>query len=419
MRARQTLISRDWLPIGLSQAAAVACGVAGVHLTTRWVKPEDAGAYGLFLSLTPLGATLTHAGLIKHFSRHWAGAPDRETYVRQWLRASRWATLVLLGASTIAASAGWIPGDRAWVAIALFLSAGAGAYAQAFQLGVQSAARYWTDFGLTVFGSATRTFLPLLAVFATGAGLGALTGGHVVHALAMAGLTAVAVAGLASSRSPGQGRDETPTSLRTYQTVYLIHGALALVNQGAVRWAASLAFDDVTLGHVTLAASLAAVGPNVVSGALWQFSYPRLLARHRTEGPAPMRRLADLTLALYLLACVAGGLVLAWLVPFLSGTLIASSYLPALHFVLPLFAFSTGLCGLTLLQGELLVLDRPQAALRFATAGTALLAGGTLVCAAVSPADLVRWWWCAPAVALGPIWFALRRARAGAPEVQE
>ncbi|MBI2516065.1 MAG: hypothetical protein HYV95_04050 [Opitutae bacterium] len=403
------MFSRDWLPIAASQIVAVVCGLAGVHLTTRWVRPEEAGTYGLFLSLTPLGAMLTHAGLIKHFSRHWVGAPDRRSYLRVWLRASLWASAVLLAGVLLAGAARLIQPRTGWAVAALFIATSAGAYAQSFQLGVQSAARYWTDFGLTFFGSTTRTFVPLLAIWGTGAGVAALAGGYALHAVGFAGLAGVVVLRLSRNPVSGSAAGEQPASLRAYQMVFLFHGALVLVNQGVVRWSASFAFDDATLGYITLAANLAAVGPSLASGALWQFSYPRLLAQKRDAGMGPMQRLADLTLALYVLACLGGGLLLAGLLPLLPGTLVANAYLPALRFVLPLFSFYAGLCGLTLLQGELLVLDRPRAALRFAALGTALLAGGTLAFALLSPARLIAWWWYSFAAALLPLWIALRR----------
>lgn len=406
-RPPHRLLSRDWLPIGLGQLVAFASGMAGVHLTTRWVRPEDAGTYGLFLSLVPLGAMLTHAGLIKHFSRHWASASDRRGYLRAWLRASLRPTGALLGAIALAAATGLILPRSGWTAIALFIAAATGALALAFQLGVQSSARFWTDFGLTTFGSSTRTFLPLLTLWASGSGSGALSGGYLVHAIAYA-LVSGAVVWHLSPAATAAAAPLPTASLRDYQTLFFFNGALALINQGIVRWSASFALDAATLGQVTLAASLAAVGPSMASGALWQFSYPRLLAHHRDSSRDVLRRSADLMLVAYLGVCALGGALLATLLPHLPGTLISATYLPALPFVLPLFSFYTGLCGLTLLQGELLVLDRPRSALRFAAAGTALLAGGTGACAWLAPATLTTWWWLSPATLL-PVWLVLRR----------
>ncbi|MBA3848919.1 MAG: hypothetical protein C0502_02860 [Opitutus sp.] len=380
-----------------------------MHLTTRWVRPEDAGTYGLFLSLVPLGAMLTHAGLIKHFSRHWAGASDRRAYVREWLQAAIPPTGVLLGAIALTAALGLLQPRTGWAAAALFAAAMTGALALAFQLGVQSTARFWTDCGLTTFGSATRTFLPLLAVWLSGGGVSALSGGYVVHAVAYALVSGLAVWHL-SPASASASANLPSSSLHSYQTSFFFNGALALINQGIVRWSASLALDDAALGQVTLAASLAAVGPSMASGALWQFCYPRLLAHHRGADRNRMRRFADLMLVVYLGVCALGGVLLAMLLPRLPGTLISAAYLPAIPYVLPLFSFYAGLCGLTLLQGELLVLDRPQSALRFAAGGTALLAGGTAACALLAPTALADWWWLSPA-ALLPVWIALRRDR--------
>ena len=76
------------LPITLSQAVGFLCGLAGVKIATRLVSPADYGAYGVFLTFTPLGIWVVHAGLIKFTARHWAASPNRGALLREVLRAS-------------------------------------------------------------------------------------------------------------------------------------------------------------------------------------------------------------------------------------------------------------------------------------------------------------------------------------------
>lgn len=395
---------------------ALACGLAGVHLATRWVAPEDLGVYGLFLSLVPLAGMLTHAGLTKHFSRHWLTAPDRPAYLRQWFAASvRQAVWLVLAAAVL----GFIQvlQPAAWFGATTLVVAGlAGAAAHAFQLGVQSAGRHWIDFGLTSAHSTTRTFLPLIGLAVTGWGLDALIGGHLLHALVMGVLGLAVVCGLGrrlGGTEHGGGAPATP--LPVYTRLFLINGAMALVNQGIVRWTASVTFDDVVLGYVTMAGNLAAVGPSMLAGALWQYHYPRLLETRRTTGANAMRRRADRMLGLYLAGSVVGGLALAALLPYLPGILIAARYVDAVAYVMPLFAFTVGLCGLTLLQGEALVLDEPATAVRATLAGTVVLTGGTVATAALAPAALWTWLSFSPLVALVAARLLLRRRSGSAP----
>lgn len=408
--------TRQWLPIGLGQLVALACGLAGVHLVTRWVRPEDLGVYGLFLSLVPLGGMLTHAGLIKHFSRHWQSAADKPAYLRHWLAGTLQPTLGLLGAGILVAALGVLSPVAVLGAFVLVAAGLAGALAQAFQLGVQSIARHWLDLGLTATNSLTRTFLPLLGVALTGAGIVALLGGFLLHALiaAAAGFLFIVALGR-SSRTTAAVASTPPASLQTYTRLFLLNGALALINQGIVRWCVGLAFGVETLGYVTMAGNLAAVGPSMLAGALWQYHYPRLLHAHHRADDTAVRRLADRTLAWMIGGCVAGGLLLAALLPWLPGRLVALEYVDAIGYIMPLFAFYAGLCGLSLVQGESLVMDRPEAALRVTAAGTIALSGGTLLCTLVWPEHLQLWWWVSPLPALVAARLMLRRKPAGPP----
>lgn len=394
---------------------ALACGLAGVHLATRWVQPEDLGVYGLFLSLAPLAGMLTHAGLIKHFSRHWLTAEAKPTYLRRWFAASLRPTLWLALAG-MAIGGLHVLEPAAWIGAAALVVAGlAGACAQAFQLGVQSASRHWIDLGLTVAHSTTRTFLPLLGLALTGCGLFALIGGYVIHAAFVGGLGLAVILRLGGRPAlPARTTDAPVTSLQVYTRLFLVNGAMALMNQGIVRWTASATCDEVVLGYITMAGNLAAVGPSMLAGALWQYHYPRLLEAQRTAGAVAMSRRADRMLAWFLAGSLAGGAVLAALLPWLPGTLVAARYVDALAYVMPLFAFYTSLCGLTLLQGETLVLDRPATAVRVTIAGTVVLTGGTVVAAVAAPAAWWLWFWISPVVTLLAARWLLRTPAPGA-----
>lgn len=406
---RHSLFSRDWIPIGLSQLVAVACGLAGVRLSTRLVPPEQLGVYGLFLSLVPLGTALTHAGLIKHFSRHWVTAPDKPGYLRHWLRHSLRPLAWVPGLGVLAGFAG-VLAPETWLGPAILVVATlAGVYALAFQLGVQSAQRYWTDLGLTSIAALTRTFLPLLAFAVTGGRLAALFGGFTLHALILAG------AGLLTLRQvtpalPPVSAPAPAESIENYQFFFLLGGGLALANQGMVRWSAGLAFDDVTLGHITLAGNLGMIGPTILAGALWQFSFPRLLATHRAGDPSALRRAGNRVLLVYLGTCLAAAAALFLLLPWLAGWLVAERYLVALPYVLPLFSFGSGLGGLSLIHGELLVLDRPKAGLRVGLVATTLLAVGTFFSASLGLRLFLDWLSLSPLLVLPVAWAVMRRA---------
>lgn len=408
--------TRRWLPIGLGQLTALSCGLIGVHLVTRWVRPADLGVYGLFLSLVPLGGMLTHAGLIKHFSRHWQAAADKPAYLRQWLGAVMPPTLWLIGAGILVAALGVLSPVAVLGAFVLVAAGLAGALAQAFQLGVQSIARHWLDLGLTATNSLTRTFLPLLGVALTGAGIIALLGGFLLHALIGAAATFATVLMLSrQSRPAAPAPASPPGTLQTYTRLFMLNGALALINQGIVRWCVGLAFDVETLGFITMAGNLAAVGPSMLAGALWQYHYPQLLKAHHRADNAAVRRLADRTLVWMLGGCVLGGLLLAALLPWLPGRLVALEYVDAIGYIMPLFTFYAGLCGLSLVQGESLVMDRPGSALRVTVAGTILLSGGTILCTLVWPEQLRLWLWVSPLPVLVAARLMLRRPATAAP----
>jgi hypothetical protein len=404
-----TTPSRHWLPIGLGQIVAFASGLAGIRLATQWVPPNDFGVYGLFLSLVPLGGMLTHAGLIKHFSRHWLSAPNRAIYLRDWSLAGLRPALWLLFLGMVVGGMQLLAPAVVIGALALIVAGHAGACAQAFHLGVQSAGRYWTDFGLTAINSTTRTFFPLLSIAVSGGSLVALIYGFVIHAVVIATLGLWIITRL--GRNLPMAKDQSaviPASLEIYTRYFLVNGIMAVLNQGVIRWCASVAYDATTLGYITMAGNLASVGPSMLAGALWQYHYSKLLASHHTGDRIAVRHRANRALVSMVVGCVIGGVTLAAVLPHLPNLLIAESYRDALSYVLPLFAFYTGLCGLTLLQGESLVLDRPGLVVCISLVGTLFLSGGTILTTLLAPNHLVLWLWICPLPTLGCAWLLVR-----------
>ena len=100
------------VPITLSQVVGLACGVAGVKLVTRLVPPGDYGAYGIFLTFTPLGMWVVHAGLVKFVGRHWAATRDRSALLREVagaaLRKTPWLLLAAAVAAGLMSVRGWL-----------------------------------------------------------------------------------------------------------------------------------------------------------------------------------------------------------------------------------------------------------------------------------------------------------------------
>ena len=65
-------VSHRLLPILLSQAVGLGCGIFGVKLTSAWVSPTDLGALGVFMTLAAIGASVFFAAEVKFISRYWA-----------------------------------------------------------------------------------------------------------------------------------------------------------------------------------------------------------------------------------------------------------------------------------------------------------------------------------------------------------
>ncbi|MDD3179872.1 MAG: oligosaccharide flippase family protein [Opitutaceae bacterium] len=415
--ALQQHLSPDWLPILLAQATGIACGLVGVWVSSTLVSPEIYGAYGLFLTFTPLASLLTHAGMIKHASRNWPDTLDQQAYLAWWLRATlrsaAWLAVVVLLLALAAGLAGNF--GLAMIVLTVFPASLAGAYALAFQSCLQSIRRYWADFGLTAFYALTRTFLPLLAVVLLSASFPSLASGYLLHACATAAAGFIVLRAYAR---PAAGTFSVPGDLGAYHWGFGINGMLIFINAGLVRWTASLFFDQATVGHITLAGNIAMVLPNVLGGACNQYYYPRLLALHQQSRSAALTKLADRALLMLLVICAVAFAALGWVLPWLPGRLIDLQYASCIQYVLPLFSLGTLLGGLSLLQTELLVAEAPQSAWKIAAWTSGALAAGLLLSAARHSTEGLRLWLLASPLVVLPLgrWFtrnALKHRAAG------
>lgn len=400
MASETRVFSADWIPILLSQGVALACGVVAVRFTSELVPPDVYGNYGLFLSFVPLGWMVTHAGLIKHASRHWPSAPDQRGYLRAWLRAAMQPTGLLAAAALLGLIVAATEPKFAWAAAAFLPAALGAAGAQTAQQSLQASRRFWTDFSLTTLHSTTRSFLPLIAAACCGARLPVLAGAFVVHALitAAAGWSAL-------WRASRSGATQAALTFTDYHRAFALSGVLALVNAGVLRWVAGIFFDAATVGQITLASNLGLVLPTVIAAACAQFFFPALL---QGKGAARTRS-ANVALLVYVAACVVAGVALQGILPWLPGRLIANAYAPALPFVVPVFASGSALGLLTLVQNELLAADRPRAVSQAAALFCALFATSIAAGAATSSGGLRVALWLTPLCVAAPVLLFVRR----------
>ena len=394
--------SANWIPILLGQGFGLACGLVGVRLISALVPPVAMGDYGLFLALTPVGPLLTHAGLVKHANRHWALATDRRDYLRSLIRVSLAPMIVLTIAVAIFGLAGQMGGWHAAAivfTVCLWLANIAGAYALIFQSALQGAGRYWADFGIMIVSSATRTFFPLLAVLAAGATARVLAGGFALSTLTIA-LTACFMIWSLSGASPATGAPPPRPMWGHYQWAFALAGALAVLTNGLNRWIGAWLFDAHTLGVFMLAMNISFVLPNVLSAACWQFSFPQLVAAAQRGDAAGLSRRLVATTSLFLVLSAGAGATLAFILPWLPGTLIDHSYAGALPFVLPLFGFGTALGLAYFFQHAMLAAHAPRRALKIALASSLVLTVGSIGAAMISPRTFITWLAVSPLVVL-------------------
>jgi O-antigen/teichoic acid export membrane protein len=330
------------LPIGLSQAFGLACGLAGVQLTSRFVAPADLGAYGVFMSLALVGVSVIYAGLVKFVSRHWQAATDRPALVREILRATLRKSLWLLAAVAVATLL-VAPPPRLAYGWALLGCAFLLALVQLMQSSLQAAREHWRDFGLSVSQSLTRSFAPPLLYRATGAGLLALLAGFFVHTATA--LTAGALLQRRWWRTTGTA-PTTPQLTSVYDGPrFVILAAAAWILTGLNRWLVAAFYGTETAGYFTLAMSVGAILPTVIGMSLLQFAQPQWFAAP-TGTDAEKRRLlreVDRLALLQTVLSVAAAVTVQLAMPLLIGPLVNARYTAAIGFVAAAGCWATAL----------------------------------------------------------------------------
>lgn len=393
MKPSAGLLDKKLLPIALAQFVGLACGIAGIKLASTLVTPEDYGRYGVFLTFTPLGMWVVHAGLIKFTSRHWAGAVDRPGLWRDIMRtAARY--LPWLALSSVAA-AFLMSGSRLLGVLPfVFLAAAALSFGTLSQTALQAERRHWSDFSISLGGSVTRTFVPLLLYWLFNGPILALYGGYTLHAV-FYGVWALLIAWPGKAPRPMPPAAETPAVAMTayagtkFQLLALAGWMLAGLN----RWLVAFFFGATAAGHFTLAGNVAVIVPSMLGAVFTQYFQPEFFAMpHATvdERLALLRRV-DRVAGIFTALAVTG-LILVWLaLPRLEGTLIDAKYMPAVAYVLPAGCFFIATTTALFYHQLLLACQRESACLRVdLTFAGALLAGG-LVTAAIGPAAFAGW----------------------------
>lgn len=324
-------------PILLAQGIALVCGVASVRLATRWIAPADYGLYGVFVSFTPLGMWVAHAGLVKFTARHWAAADRRGLYAL--VSALAWRRALWLIPAALAAAL-FIPGPHWAQAFPLLVGATAAlGFAALGQAALQAARENWRDCAVSGVGSVTRSFIPPLLYLLLGGGVVLLWTGFLAHAVIFA-LVAVLAARF-PHRGPADG--QVPAMSGAYEGALFTW--LSLVGwalSGLNRWVVVAFFGATITGYFTLAHTLATIVPSMLSTAIVQFVQPGLFALP-VASPADRRRLAalvDRTALVNWLATLATLLALRAALPLLVGTLVDEKYLAVSEYILPAGCFA-------------------------------------------------------------------------------
>ena len=333
MKISRADVCQRLLPIVLSQAFGLVCGIVGVRLTSHLVDPADYGRYGIFTSLIPIGSGVIYIGLVKFLNRHWRDAADRPGLLWEVLgatiRKAPWLVAASVLGTLIAA-----PGHPWFFGSLLLTSAYLLSLTQLAQVALQAAREHWRDLGIAASVSATRSLLPPLLYSFSGAGFRALLVGFFSHTL-----LGTLVGGWSLRRwwrqAPAQPRIRSLTP--NYDGPRFV--LLALVNWtllGLNRWLVVWFFGAETAGYFTLAGNIGLILPAMLGLIMQQFRQPVWFeAGHASLAQRKaLLRDVDLTALLYtgLALGMTGALQTA--MPLLVGPVVNASYLPAIVFVL-------------------------------------------------------------------------------------
>lgn len=380
------------------------CGVAGVWINSQLVTPEDYGRYGVFLTFTPLGMWVIHAGLVKLLQRHWAAHADKpalwQTVAQSARRRLPWLALASIAAALLLGVRGWLV-----AAPLIFVAAAALSYATLATVALQAERRHWEDLCASVGGSATRTFLPPLGYFLSGGMLGALYAGFAFHAVVFAALALFLL-------RPRSGRSEAPTpapgAIFTTFTgpMFSVLAVAGWALTGLNRWLAAFFFGASTTGYFTLASNIAFIVPAMLGTLFMQYYLPELVAapqRTVDERRGLAARFDRIALGFWLMALAAVAVV-RLVLPALIGTLVDPQYGAALDFVVPVGCFFAALTTGSFYQQLLIVGHRERDCGPVELSFAAVLGIGGLF-AAIAGVEVFRFWLLA--TALVP-WLVLR-----------
>jgi len=376
------------LPITLSQAVGFLCGVLGVKIATRLVTPSDYGAYGVFLTFTPLGMWVVHAGLVKFTARHWAASPDRGALLREVLRAGArklpWLVVATLAAALAMDASGFL---RLWPE--LFISAVLLSIGLLAQNALQAERSHWKDFAVNSAASLSRSFVPPLLYFFAGGSLFALQTGFCLHT---AVVSCSCLYLLFKYRSLKPACPPQLTSI--YEGPLFILLSLAGWLMTAVnRWIVAMFFGVEKAGYFTLASNVALIVTTMLGVIFVQYFQPGLFAA-ASEEPAQRRQLArrvDLIAATYCGLSLAGVVALWFISPWLVGPLISEKYRPALAMIIAAGCFGVAMTTAQFFHMMLLAGRREKACGPVDSTTALILAGGGLAAAALSEHAFLLW----------------------------
>jgi Membrane protein involved in the export of O-antigen and teichoic acid len=379
------------LPIALAQIIGMACGVVGVKLMSHLVAPGDYGRYGLFLTATPLGMWVSHAGLIKFAARSWGSSPARNALLRELLAAYFRKLPLLLTAAAIVAY--FIePASWPFTFACLSLAASLLAAVSLAQAALQSSGKNWRDFAISCTASLTRTFFPPLFYVAAGGTVVALYAGAGIHAT-----LAVIVAAFALRPYWSRPRPAATQLKPVYDgPLFIILSIVGWIMFGLNRWILAATFGTTETGYFTLASNIATPSATLFGAVFTQYFQPAIF-RSARESIDDRRRLAsriDFIALAYCVVALLGVLALRWIAPFLVGHLIDENYRPAIDYIIPAGCFLTAMLTASFYHMLLLAGDRESACLPVDSCLAAVLAAGCLASATWGGGSEFRLWLC-------------------------
>lgn len=373
------------LPILCSQAFGFLCGLAGIRLTSALVAPDDYGWFGVFTSLTPLGAGVVWIGLVKYVGRHWDESTDKAGLLRAVLAAGL-RKLPWLAAAVAALTLLAVRDDRLLFGALLFVAATLLACGQLGQTALQAMRAHWRDCGIAAGNSLLRSFAPPLLYVVTAAGLPALLGGFTLHAIVAAGLAALALRPWWRQRPAGP----LPLSPVYEGTGFMMLAVAGWMAAGANRWLVLLSSDPETAGYFTLAGNIGIILPAMAGLVIQQYLQPEWFAHPATDRAGLLRRI-DLTAAAYTLIALGLSAGLHGAMPWLIGPLISARYAPAAEFVLATGAYATALTLSNFYHVLLLATRREARSIAVDLTGAAVLLGGGVL-ATLGGAEIFKAW---------------------------